>query len=75
MGILGVSPGKCIVLGDGLKDLEIIRYVGKGSEGLKRESDFVATDTSNDGIRNALRNFGLIQNGFQIARGPAELVN
>jgi len=66
LDMLDVSPGECIAFGDNMNDLEIISYVGtgvamgNGTEELKRESDFVTTHISNDGIRNALRNFGLI---------------
>lgn len=63
---LDVEVNDTIAFGDGLNDLEMIKFVGtgiamaNGFEELKEAADFVTDSVSNDGIMKALKKFQLI---------------
>lgn len=63
---LNVKLEDTVAFGDGLNDLEMIEYVGKGIamgnafEELKEKADFVTDSVLNDGIMKALKELNLI---------------
>ena len=62
----GLDPAFTIAFGDGGNDTTMIRTAGIGIamgnaiDALKLEADFVTTSVDDDGIRNALKHFGII---------------
>lgn len=62
----GLDPQYTLAFGDGGNDTTMIRTAGIGIamgnaiEPLKTEADYVTTSVDDDGIRNALKHFGLI---------------
>lgn len=63
---LGLDASKTMAFGDGGNDTTMIRTAGIGVamgnaiEELKQEADYVTTSVDDEGIRKALRHFGLI---------------
>lgn len=63
---LGMDRSEIIAFGDGGNDIEMLRYAGTGvamgnaEASVKAVADYVTTDVDEDGIRNALRRFGLL---------------
>ncbi len=61
-----LDPAYTIAFGDGGNDATMVRTAGIGIamgnalESLKTEADYVTTSVDEDGIRNALKHFGLI---------------
>jgi Cof subfamily protein (haloacid dehalogenase superfamily) len=64
---LGVDRSEVMAIGDGLNDLEMIRFAGTGvamghaPAALKAEADYVTESGPGEGVWEALRHFGLIQ--------------
>jgi hypothetical protein len=62
----GLNPDHTMAFGDGGNDSTMIRKAGIGVamgnaiDELKAEADYITTTVDNDGIREALRHFGLI---------------
>lgn len=62
----GVDPKDAYAIGDSNNDIEMIECVGtgiamlKGSERLRQVADYVTTDIWDDGIKNALKYYNLI---------------
>ena len=56
-----------LAIGDGMNDVEMFQAVdvaiamGNAKEGLKELADYVTTDILEDGIYNAFRHFGLLE--------------
>lgn len=63
---LGVQQSEVLAIGDGLNDLEMLRWAGTGvamghaHEQLRAQADWVTTEGPGDGVREAMRHFGLI---------------
>lgn len=63
---LGYEIGECIAFGDGGNDVSILQSAGIGvamgnaSEEVKAKADYITTSVDEDGIRNALQHFGVI---------------
>lgn len=63
---LGVKQAEVMAIGDGLNDLEMLRWAGMGvamghaHADLKAQADWVTTEGPGDGVWEALRHFGLI---------------
>jgi Cof subfamily protein (haloacid dehalogenase superfamily) len=63
---LNIAPEEAVAFGDGLNDIEMLKYVGLGiamgnsCEELKPYADFITTDVDANGIRNGLRYAGLL---------------
>lgn len=57
----------CMSFGDGLNDLEMLRYshigvaMGNGHKFLKQYADYVTDDIDEDGLYHALQHYGLVQ--------------
>lgn len=64
---LGIDIADTIAFGDGGNDKSIIKAAGTGvamgnaNEDVKAAADYVTTDVDDNGIRNALKHFGIIQ--------------
>lgn len=64
--VFGINPARTIAFGDGLNDLEMLEQVGIGvamgdaREQLKAVADHVTGTIEEDGIRQALVHFGLL---------------
>jgi Cof subfamily protein (haloacid dehalogenase superfamily) len=64
---LGVKQSEVLAIGDGLNDLEMLRWAGTGvamghaHDQLKAQADWVTTEGPGDGVWEAMRHFGLIQ--------------
>ena len=62
----GIPLEHTMAFGDGGNDLEMIEHVrygvamGNANDRLKQAADYVTTDSSSDGIRIALRHYGLL---------------
>ena len=63
---IGFNPEYTIAFGDGGNDTSMIKAAGIGVamgnalDSLKAEADYVTTSVDDDGIKNALRHFGII---------------
>lgn len=63
---LGILPEEMMAFGDAQNDIDMIQYAGVGiamgnaEEDLKQVADYVTTDVDQDGIRNALKEYGLL---------------
>lgn len=63
---LGLNIGETMAFGDGGNDLSIVRVAGVGvamgnaGDNLKAVADFVTTHVDEDGVRNALLQYGVI---------------
>lgn len=63
---LGVQQSEVLAIGDGLNDLEMLRWAGTGvamghaPEQLRAVADWVTTEGPGDGVREAMAHFGLI---------------
>lgn len=64
---LGVQQSEVLAIGDGLNDLEMLRWAGTGvaighaDPQLKAQADWVTTEGPGDGVWEAMRHFGLIE--------------
>lgn len=64
---LGVQQAEVLAIGDGLNDLEMLRWAGTGvamghaHPDLLAAADWVTTEGPGDGVWEALRHFGLIE--------------
>ncbi|HLO02162.1 MAG TPA: Cof-type HAD-IIB family hydrolase [Symbiobacteriaceae bacterium] len=64
---LGVKQSEVLAIGDGLNDLEMLRWAGTGvamghaHEQLKAQADWVTTEGPGDGVWEAIRHFGLVE--------------
>ena len=62
----GIAREEIIAFGDGLNDIQMIRFAGIGvamgnaEEEVKQVADYVTADIDEDGIEKALKHFGLI---------------
>ncbi|MBR3401033.1 MAG: Cof-type HAD-IIB family hydrolase [Parasporobacterium sp.] len=62
----GIRPEECIAFGDAENDIEMLEYCGIGvamgnaQDKVKTIADYVTSDPDDDGIRNALRYYGII---------------
>ena len=62
----GILPEECIAFGDAENDIDMLMYCGIGiamgnaQDKVKEIADHVTTDVDHDGIRNALRFYGII---------------
>lgn len=62
----GMSIGETMAFGDGGNDISIIKQAGIGvamgnaNDDVKAAADYVTTSVDDDGVRNALRHFGVI---------------
>ena len=63
---LGISREDTFAFGDGMNDIGMFRWagtgvaMGNGQPAAKEAADYVTDDMHRDGVRNALRHFGLI---------------
>lgn len=63
---LGINPGETMAFGDGGNDISIIKAAGIGvamgnaGNDVKTVADYVTTSVDDDGVRNALKHFGVI---------------
>lgn len=66
LAILNIQAEHTLAFGDGLNDLEMLKFVGtgiamgNGFEELKKAADYVTTAVGDDGIQKALLKLGLI---------------
>lgn len=64
----GFTREECMAFGDGGNDIEMLKYAGIGvamgnaSDKVKKTADYVTEDVDNDGIWQALLQYGLIEN-------------
>ena len=64
---LGLNIEETMAFGDGGNDISIIKEAGVGvamgnaGENLKQVADFITTHVDEDGVRNALLEYGVIQ--------------
>ena len=64
---LGLNIEETMSFGDGGNDISIIKEAGVGvamgnaGEDLKQVADFITTHVDEDGVRNALLEYGVIQ--------------
>ena len=62
----GILPEECIAFGDAENDIDMLMFCGIGiamgnaQDKVKESADYVTTDVDHDGIRNALRFYGII---------------
>ena len=65
--VLGIDVARTMAFGDGGNDIEMLQYVGigvamgDGRENLKTVADYVTGTIEEDGIREALAHFGLLE--------------
>jgi Cof subfamily protein (haloacid dehalogenase superfamily) len=63
---LNISLEQTMAFGDGGNDVSILRKAGVGvamgnaRDGVKAQADYVTTSVDDDGVRNALRHFGIV---------------
>lgn len=63
---MGFEISETMAFGDGGNDVSIIRQagigvaMGNGNESAKEAADYITTSVDDDGVRNALRHFGII---------------
>lgn len=63
----GIRPEEIMTFGDGENDIDMIEFAGIGvamgnaDEEVKKCADYVTDDVAQDGVRNALRHFGLLE--------------
>ena len=64
--ILNVSKEECMAFGDSANDVEMMQYVGMGiamgdgRQACKDAADYITAETYNDGIKKALKYFGIL---------------
>lgn len=64
---LGVQQSEVLAIGDGLNDLEMLRWAGTGvamghaHEQLRAQADWVTSEGPGDGVWEAMHHFGLIE--------------
>lgn len=64
---LGCGPENVMAFGDGLNDVDMLRWAGMGVamdnafDGVKTEADYVTADCDHDGVAAALARFGLAE--------------
>ena len=62
----GLGQEQCMAVGDGLNDIEMLRWagvgvaMGNGGSAVKAAADWVTDDVDADGLAKAMRHFGLI---------------
>ena len=62
----GIRPEECIAFGDAENDADMLRFCGVGvamgnaPAAVKAAADYVTSDVDRDGIRNALRHYGIL---------------
>ena len=62
----GIRPEECIAFGDAENDIEMLEYCGIGvamgnaQDQVKKIADHVTSSVDDDGIRNALRSYGIV---------------
>ena len=62
----GIRPEECIAFGDAENDIDMLAFCGIGvamgnaQDKVKEIADHVTTDVDNDGIKNALRFYGIL---------------
>lgn len=65
---ISILPSECMAFGDNMNDAELIKScgigvsMGNGTSELKRIADYITTDIDKDGIINALKCFGVLNN-------------
>ena len=63
---LGILPEEMMAFGDAQNDMDMIEYAGIGiamgnaEESLKEIADYVTTDVDDDGVLNALKEYGIL---------------